>query len=391
MAQHDDLWAAMTPMLNRTGTPGQGFVLATVVATSSSAPRPAGTQMAILDDGTVIGSLSGGCIEADVVARAEDVAATGQPVLQDYGYSDDTAFGVGLTCGGSIRVHLEQVGGSDLGFFRSLAGCVQEGRPVATVTALSGPEAGWRAMVGPGGDGRMDDSAARHPTAAVGRELEQRAGEMLRQHRSGIVAVPAAPGAAAGERTEYFVRSFNGPDHLVVFGSNAFAAALVRLAATVGYRVTVCDARPMFTTRGRFPEADEIVVRQPHQYLAELNVDHRTVLCAMTHDPKFDDPLLAAALRSPAQFIGAMGSRRTSEERYDRLRQLGFSGPELARLHAPFGLDLGASSPEETAVSMLAEIISARQGGSNLPLTQTRGRIHGSARPEPVASAGGAG
>ncbi|AGF72977.1 XdhC family protein [Corynebacterium halotolerans] len=381
MTQHDDLWGPLAPVLNRTWRPGQGFVLATVVATSSSAPRPAGTQMAVLDDGTVIGSLSGGCIEADVVARAEDVAATGEPVLQDYGYSADTAFGVGLTCGGSIRVHLERVSGHDLDFFRSLAAHVQEGKPVATVTALNGPDTGWRTMVVPG------DSVGCRTVPVAGRGLEQRVEEMLRQRESGLVTAPDIPGAEVGEGTEYFVRSFGGPDHLVIFGSNAFAAALARLAKTVGYRVTVCDARPTFTTRERFPAADEIVVRQPHTYLSELDVDHRTVLCAMTHDPKFDDPLLAEALRSPAQFIGAMGSRQTSGERYERLRRLGFSERELARLRAPLGLDLGAGSPEETAVSMLAEIISARQGGSNLPLTQTRGSIHGSARPEAVTSA----
>lgn len=348
MAQHDDLWEGMRPVLDR----GREFVLATVVDTSSSAPRPVGTQMAILDSGEVVGSLSGGCIEADVVARAEEVAATGDPVLQDYGYSDDTAFGVGLTCGGSIRVHLEFISFRDVDFFRDLATQVTAGTPVATITGLGGAGEERIMMSGePDGD------------------LETRALELLHRGESGIIA-------SGGPGREYFVRSFSGPDHLVIFGSNAFAAALATLAKTVGYRVTVCDARQTFTTHERFPAADEVVVRQPHEYLAELVVDHRTVLCAMTHDPKFDDPLLAAALRSPAQFIGAMGSRLTSAERYGRLRDAGFSEEDLARLHAPLGLDLGASSAEETAVSMLAEIISARQGGSSLPLTQTRGRIH---------------
>ncbi|MGD7002944.1 XdhC family protein [Corynebacterium halotolerans] len=345
MTQQDDLWPAMSAVLSE----DRGFVLATVVATSASAPRPAGTQMAVLDDGRVIGSLSGGCIEADVLARAEEVAATGEPVNQDYGYSDATAFAVGLTCGGSIRVHLERVAPQDLGFFRDLAELVRKGSPVACVTALDGPQLGERHLV------VADDSP--------GAPVETAARELLRQGRSGMVG-------------GYFVRSFAGPDHLVIFGSNAFAAALCRLAKTVGYRVTVCDARATFATRERFPAADEIVVRPPDRYLTELTVDHRTVLCAMTHDPKFDDPLLADALRLPAQFIGAMGSRRTSEERRERLRERGVSEPELGRLRAPLGLDLGAGSPVETAVSVLAEIISARQGGSNLPLTMTRGPIH---------------
>lgn len=353
MAQRDDLWPDMVSALQQ----GQEFVLGTVVGTSSSAPRPVGTQMAVLDDGTVVGSLSGGCIEADVVARAAEVAATGRPVLQEYGYSDATAFGVGLTCGGSIRVYLERVGHDQLDFFRALGAYIEAGTPVATITELSGPTQGKRALV------------REEPVSGV----ECRALDMLRQRESGTV-VPESPGS------EFFIRSYHGPDHLVIFGSNAFAAALAKLATTVGYRVTVCDARQTFTTRERFPAADEIVVRQPHRYLAELDVDHRTVLCAMTHDPKFDDPLLAAALRSPAQFIGAMGSQRTSAERYERLRESGFNDRELNRLHAPLGLDLGASSPEETAVSMLAEIISARQGGSNVPLAQTQGRIHDPAR-----------
>lgn len=362
MAEPDDLWAAMLPTLSQ----NHGFVLATVISTTSSAPRPAGTQMAVLDDGTVIGSLSGGCVEGDVYARSAEVASTGEPLLQDYGYSDDTAFSVGLTCGGSIRVYLERVEPREFGFYRRLAAHVQAGESVATITALTGPDTGWRTIVDP------DET----PRAS---QLEGQARHMLRQRVSGLTV-------SAQDRSQYFVRSYGAPAQMVVFGSNAFAAALVRLATTVGYRVTVCDARQTFTTRARFPEADEIVVQWPHEYLAELAVDHRTVLCAMTHDPKFDDPLLVQALQSPAQFIGAMGSRRTSADRFERLRQLGVTEQDLARLHAPFGLDLGAATPEETAVSMLAEIVSTRQGGSNLPLRQLWGPIHESQRLQPATS-----
>lgn len=352
MAERDDLWAAMRPALDQ----NQGFVLATVVSTTSSAPRPAGTQMAVLDDGTVIGSLSGGCVESDVYARAAEVAATGEPLLQEYGYSDDTAFSVGLTCGGSIRVYLERIEPHEFGFFRRLVAHVQAGESVATITALTGPDTGWRTLVG----------SDENPRAS---QIEHQAHQMLWQRVSGMAT-------SSQDQSQYFVRSYGAPAHMVVFGSNAFAEALVRLATMAGYRVTVCDARQTFTTRARFPAADEIVVQWPHEYLAELAVDHRTVLCAMTHDPKFDDPLLVLALQSPAQFVGAMGSRRTSAERFERLRQLGVTEQDLARLHAPFGLDLGATNPEETAVSMLAEIVSARQGGSNLPLRQLQGSIH---------------
>lgn len=249
-------------------------------------------------------------------------------------------------------MYLELVPVTEFEFFRRLLEQLRAGTPVAVVTKLDGSG-------GAGGVGRklVVPGEPHH-------DVEAEAAELLRQGRSAVV------------RQEYFVRSFLGPDHLVTFGSNAFAAALARLATTVGYRVTVCDARATFTTTDRFPDVDEIVVRQPHRFLADLEVSDRTVLCAMTHDPKFDDPLLAEALRSPAQFIGAMGSRRTTDERRERLRERGFSEEDLARLHAPFGLDLGGSSPEEAAVSMLAEVISARRGGSNRPLNTTEGRIH---------------
>lgn len=357
MSEPDDLWAAMEPVLDR----GRGFVLATVVSTSSSAPRPVGTQMAVLDDGTAVGSLSGGCVEADVHARAVEVAATGRPLLQDYGYSDADALAVGLTCGGQIRVFLERIDPAGLGTVRRLAAFVRAGEPVAAVTALSGPALGWRGTVA-----GADAAAASEPPLAQARTL-------LRESRSGVVTL-VGPGGTPS--SDYFVRSHPGPARMVVFGSNAFAAALTRLATVVGYRVTVCDARPAFATRDRFPDAHEIVVRWPHEYLEELQVDRRTVLCALTHDPKFDDPLLAGALRSPAAFVGAMGSRRTSRERSQRLRERGLSERELARLHAPFGLDLGAGTPEETAVSMLAEVISARRAGTNRPLSRVCGPIH---------------
>ncbi|WP_313815412.1 XdhC/CoxI family protein [Citricoccus sp.] len=365
MSERDDLWRGMAPVLDR----DDGFVLATVISTSSSAPRPAGTQMAVLEDGTVIGSLSGGCIEADVHAHAQEVAVTGRALVRDYGYSDGAALDVGLTCGGSLRVFLERVVPADLDFFRVLAGAVRSGEPVATVTALPGPDVGWRALV------TATDSSTESGMAS-GTEPDQRlqeAAALLRESRSGVVTVPSPAG---GPPSDYAVRSFTAPAHLVIFGSNAFAASLARLAAEVGYRVTVCDARAAFATRERFPEADEVVVRWPHEYLDELHIDHRTVLCALTHDPKFDDPLLAQALRSPAAFVGAMGSRRTSRERQERLRDLGLGEEELARLHAPLGLDLGAGTPQETAVSMMAEIISARRSGTNLPLTRVRGPLH---------------
>jgi len=173
-----------------------------------------------------------------------------------------------------------------------------------------------------------------------------------------------------------FVQSFAPAPRMLVFGAIDFAAAVARAGKFLGYRVTVCDARPIFATQARFPDADEVVVDWPHRYLAKTPVDSRTVICVLTHDPKFDVPVLEVALRTPAGYIGAMGSRRTHEDRLDRLREAGLTEDELARLRSPIGLDLGARTPEETAVSVAAELIQLRWGGSGRPLTLTSGRIH---------------
>ncbi|MGQ4428057.1 XdhC family protein, partial [Streptomyces violaceoruber] len=162
-----------------------------------------------------------------------------------------------------------------------------------------------------------------------------------------------------------------------------FAAALVRAGKFIGYHVTVCDARPVFATPARFPQADEVVVDWPHRYLRDTPTDGRTVLCVLTHDAKFDVPLLAEALRMPVAFVGAMGSRRTHEDRDRRLRQAGLSGDELSRLRSPIGLDLGARTPEETALSIAAEIVAARRGGTGVPLTGGAAPIHREATGRP--------
>jgi xanthine dehydrogenase accessory factor len=182
-----------------------------------------------------------------------------------------------------------------------------------------------------------------------------------------------------------FVASYAPRPRMIVFGAIDFASAVARIGSFLGYRVTVCDARPIFATRQRFPDADEVVVEWPHRYLAGTEVDERTVICLLTHDPKFDVPLLELALRMPLAYVGAMGSRRTNDDRLRRLRELGLTETELARLRAPIGLDIGARTPEETAVSVAAEIIAARWGGSGLPLRSADGPIHAAATaPEPA-------
>jgi xanthine dehydrogenase accessory factor len=178
-----------------------------------------------------------------------------------------------------------------------------------------------------------------------------------------------------------FVQSFAPAPRMLVFGAIDFAAAVARAGKFLGYRVTVCDARPVFATAARFPDADEVITEWPHRYLSRVAVDERTVICVLTHDPKFDVPLLEVALRTPAAYIGAMGSRRTHDDRLARLRETGMSEDELARLRSPIGLDLGARTPEETAVAIAAELIQLRWGGTGQPLTTTTGRIHHSRTP----------
>ena len=190
----------------------------------------------------------------------------------------------------------------------------------------------------------------------------------------------------AGERRRdevgVFVEALAPRPRMLVFGAIDFAAAVARIGRFLGFHVTVCDARQVFATRARFPDADEVVVEWPHRFLADAEVDERTVICVLTHDPKFDVPVLVEALRTPASYIGVMGSRRTHEDRLERLREEGLSDAELARLRSPIGLDLGGRTPEETAVSIAAEIVQQRWGGSGQPLAQTAGRIHLDPRPD---------
>jgi xanthine dehydrogenase accessory factor len=203
---------------------------------------------------------------------------------------------------------------------------------------------------------------------------------MLAQGVTGVRRY-GAHGERRGDELSVFVNSFAPPPRMLVFGAIDFAAAVARTGKFLGYHVTVCDARKVFATRSRFPDADEVVVEWPHRFLASTEIDARTVICVLTHDPKFDVPLLEVALRTPAGYIGAMGSRRTHDDRVARLREVGVTDEELARLRSPIGLDLGARTPEETAVSIAAELIQMRWGGTGRPLSGTDGRIHGETTP----------
>jgi xanthine dehydrogenase accessory factor len=374
----------------------------TVVATFQSAPRPAGASMLVGPDGSAVGSVSGGCVEGAVYDLAESVVASGAPVLQRYGVSDDDAFAVGLTCGGILDVYVEKVSRETFPELGELAGDIEAGRPVALATVIEHPDPSWlgrRLVVRPDAGIVRDDrvgvsSAGPTQTSRTIATLgSTRADDAVRDDAMGLLAAGhnatltyGPDGERRGEGMRVFVWAFAPKPRLLVFGAIDFAAAVARVGAFLGYHVTVCDARPVFATTSRFPEADEVVVDWPHRYLEAEHeagrVDPRTVVTVLTHDPKFDVPLLEVALRLPeVAYVGAMGSRRTHDDRLERLRQAGLTEDELSRLSSPIGLDLGARTPEETAISIAAEIIAGRWGGSGQRLGAVGGRIHGETNP----------
>ncbi len=358
---------------------GRPFARATVVDTWRSSPLPPGTSMLVGPDGSAVGSVSGGCVEGAVYELAQEVIASGAPVLQRYGVSDDDAFAVGLTCGGVIDIYVERIDPTGFPEYGEVASAIRAGAPVAEVTcvAVDGPDPagrlGRRLVVRP--DGTTGSLGSERLDAAAA----QAARGMLAGGRTGTLR-HGYDGRRLGQELTLFVSAHAAPPRLLVFGAVDFAAALARIGGFLGYRVTVCDARPVFATRRRFPEAHEVVTDWPHRYLraeAEAGrLDERTVVCVLTHDPKFDVPLLEVALRLPLGYIGAMGSRRTHEDRLRRLRERGLGEDRLARLASPIGLDLGARTPEETAVSIAAEIVADRWGGSGTRLTSRTGSIH---------------
>jgi len=364
---------------------GETFGLATVVHTFRSAPRDPGAALAVSAGGEVTGSVSGGCVEGAVYELSIDVCATGSPVLQTYGVSDDDAFAVGLTCGGILDIFVEPVNQARFPELGEIAAAVERGEPVAVATVIAGPgRVGARRVIWAEDPVQADSGAARGRSAGasgtLGSERLDAAVDddvrgMLAQGLTGIRRY-GAHGERRGDELSVFVNSFAPPPRMLVFGAIDFAAAVARVGKFLGYHVTVCDARQVFATKSRFPDADEVVVEWPHRFLGGTSVDSRTVICVLTHDPKFDVPLLEVALRTPAGYIGAMGSRRTHDDRLARLRAVGLADDELARLRSPIGLDLGARTPEETAVSIAAELIQLRWGGTGQPLTATEGRIH---------------
>ncbi|MER6132981.1 XdhC/CoxI family protein [Streptomyces sp. NPDC001815] len=371
--------------LSRWAEEGRDFAVATVVAVDGSAPRGPGAALAVDSAGTVIGSVSGGCVEASVYDLCVQALQDGETVRERFGYSDEDAFAVGLTCGGVIDILVTPVDARAPArrVIRSALSAAVRNEPTALARVVRGPaELLGKALLvhadgsyegsygsGPGPDRTELDRTALDRTAAA----EARA--MLDAGRTGTLDL-AEDGSRCPGGLTLLVESRVPPPRMIVFGAIDFAAALVRAGKFLGYHVTVCDARPVFATRARFPEADDLVVDWPHRYLRHTATDARTVLCVLTHDARFDVPLLKEALRMPVAFVGAMGSRRTHEDRERCLREVGLGDDELARLRSPIGLDLGARTPEETALSIAAEIVAARRGGTGVPLTGSATPIH---------------
>ena len=344
---------------------GETVGVGTVVATFQSAPRPAGASMLVGPDESAVGSVSGGCVEGAVYELAQSVVGSGVPVLERYGVSDDDAFAVGLTCGGILDVFVEKVSRETFPELGEIAADVAAGRPVALATVIEHPDPsrlGRRLVVRPDDGVVRDDRALDTPapgagtsrtTASLGSERSDAAvhddalGQLALGHNATLTYGP--DGERRGEGMRVFVWAFAPKPRMLVFGAIDFAAAVARVGSFLGYHVTVCDARPVFATNSRFPDADEVVVDWPHRYLAgEVEagrVDQRTVLAVLTHDPKFDVPLLEVALRLPEEqrpaYVGAMGSRKTHDDRLARLREAGLTEKEIAGMSSPIGLDLG--------------------------------------------------
>ena len=359
--------------LQRWRAAGRRVALARVVDVEGSGPRLPGAAMAVADDGEVIGSVSGGCVEGAVVEVALEVLAGGGGRVATFGYSDDEAFAVGLTCGGTIHLFVEPLDDDGEGVVAAWTAAIGAGEACALATVVDGADVGAKLLVQPdrpplGGLGDPDlDRVVARDTAG---ELAAGSTEVRRY---------GPHGEARQDEVTVFVESFVPPPRMLVFGAVDFTAALVRMAKVLGFEVTVCDARPVFATTRRFPQADHVVVDWPHRLVEQVgaSLTARDAICVLTHDHKFDVPAIVAALGTEAGYIGAMGSRRTHAESVARLREAGVGDDGLARLRAPIGLDLGARTPEETAVAICAEIIATRTGrDAARPLRDTDGPIH---------------
>jgi xanthine dehydrogenase accessory factor len=323
---------------------GERIALATVIQTWGSAPRGIGAKMAMTSDARIAGSVSGGCVETAVVEAGMEVIETGKPRLLHFGVSDETAWRVGLACGGKIEIFVKTLEPES---FREIKKAVDEGRPIVSVTAIDGPGVGREVVVeekgtlaGRLGEG-LDDNVVAEARAALAEGLSRR---------------------SRPQDTEVFLDVITPPPTLIVVGGVHIAISLTALAKTLGYRTAVVDPREVFGSEERFPHADHLMSEWPAEAVQEIGLNRSSAVAALTHDPKLDDPALRSALQSPAFYVGALGSRKTHEKRRKRLLEGGLSEEHLDRLWAPIGLDIGARTPEEIALAVMAQIVAARNG-----------------------------
>jgi xanthine dehydrogenase accessory factor len=327
--------------LERWRSRGERIALARVVATRRSAPRPIGSKLAISESGDLAGSVSGGCVESEVYEAAQEVLRGGEARLLTYGISDDLAWSVGLPCGGEIDVWVDE---PDPQLLERLAEIVREDQRAVVLTDL---EDGSQRLVVDGEDAHAD--------------------ELIRAGHSRVVEI---------ERRRVFADVFGPPPRLLVYGAIDTADALCAAARSIGWHTIVADARSRFATPERMPNVHELIVAWPEEALAQVEPDHATAIVVLSHDDKFDLPLLTAALATDAFYIGAIGSRKNQERRRERLIEAGIDEEALDRVRGPAGLDVGAQTPAETAVSILAEILAVRAGRDGGPLKAASGRIH---------------
>ncbi len=348
------------PQIDEWFARGEEIAVATVVRVVGSAPRPVGACLIVSSEGRMAGSVSGGCVETTVYGELMDILEGGPPRLLHFGITEDMIWDVGLACGGTIDVLACKL---ERDLVEALAAQVAAGEPVALARVLRNengePGIGAGAVIT--GDGVVSGVAER--------PIVQRAQEMLaaRAEQGTIVEIERG--------LEVYIEPFLPPPHLLIVGGVHIAIPLTRFAKELGFAVTVVDPRAKFANRERFPDADEVLLEWPDEAFAHLDVDESTYVVLLTHDPKIDEPTLAAALKTPAAYIGAIGSRKTHAARFERMAKWGVTRQELERVYAPIGLDLGGRTPEETALSIIAEVVAVKNGRSGASLRETKGPI----------------
>lgn len=362
---------------------GHRVVAATLVERIGSAPLDPGAEMLVDDRGRIEGSVTGGCVEGALFDEAGRILNGAGPRLVEYGISDEEAAGVGLMCGGRVHVFVHELGDRAREPLEQVRRAIDAGQPAALATLLDGEPGGAKMAI-------LEDRVVGSlgVTERLDRSVEREARGFI-DHGVSLVRRYSSKGELMGSDIRVYIQAFSTPPAMIIFGAIDFSAAVARLAREVGFNVTICDARAPFVDSPRFSEAAEVVVDWPDRYLSGHPLGPRDVVLVFTHDPKFDQPALTSALASEAGYIGALGSRRTHAQRVERLREAGVDEADIERIHAPCGLDIGARTPTETAISILAEVITVRTRRSGVSLSESSGPIHPRGSELEASAAGG--